>query len=161
MSGKNIVLGVAAVWDKRKGLEVFLRLANELSDDYKIIMVGVTKKIKSMLPKNIVAIEKTDSREELCGLYSAADVFLNPTLQDNYPTVNLEASACGTPVITYDTGGSSENTNTPSCVVKQGDYETLKKILIAQKFEGGLCIKNRTLLGKKHMSDCYLRVYNP
>ena len=159
MTGKNIVLGIAAVWDKRKGLEVFLRLAKELPDDYKIIMVGVTKEIKKMLPSNILAIERTDSREELRRLYGASDVFLNPTLQDNYPTVNLEASACGTPVITYNTGGSPENANTPSCVVEQGDFETLRNFIVNRDFEGALRIENIRLLGKKQMCISYWHVY--
>ena len=160
MSGKNIVLGVAAAWGKRNGLEVFIRLAKELSDDYKIIMVGVTKEIKEMLPINILAIERTDSQEELRRLYSASDVFLNPTLQDNYPTVNLKASACGTPVITYNTGGSPENANTPSCVVEQGDFETLKHLITDKVFENALRIENIRFLGKEQMSDSYRRVYS-
>ena len=160
MTGKNIVLGVAAVWDKRKGLEVFLRLAKELPDDYKIIMVGVTKEIKSMLPSSVVAIERTNSQEELRRLYGASDVFLNPTLQDNYPTVNLEASACGTPVITYNTGGSPENANTPSCVVEQGDFETLRNFIVNRNFEGALRIENIKLLGQKQMCISYRHVYD-
>ena len=159
MTGKNVVLGVAANWGKRKGLEVFVRLANELSDDYKIIMVGVTQEIRDILPKRLVTYEKTDSPEELRTLYSAADVFLNPTLQDNYPTVNLEAAACGTPVITYKTGGSPENANTPSCVVEQGDFETLRNFIVNRDFEGGLRIENIRLLGKKQMCISYRHVY--
>ena len=160
MTGKNVVLGVAAKWDKRKGLETFIRLANELSDDYKIIMVGVTQDIKDILPKRVVTCEKTDSQEELRRLYSASDVFLNPTLQDNYPTVNLEASACGTPVITYDTGGSPESANTPSCVVEQGDFKTLKQLITDKVFEDALRVENIKLLGKEYMSVSYRRVYS-
>ena len=160
MTGKNVVLGVATNWGKRKGLEVFVRLANELSDDYKIIMVGVTKEMRDILPKRLVTYEKTDSQEELRRLYSASDVFLNPTLQDNYPTVNLEASACGTPVITYNTGGSPENANTPSCVVEQGDFKTLKQLITNKVFEDALRIENIKYLGKEHMSVSYRRVYS-
>lgn len=159
LTGRILVLGVAVSWGKRKGLETFIKLAEDLPDYYKIIMVGVTKEVKNMLSERIIAIERTDSQEELRRLYSAADVFLNPTLQDNFPTVNLEASACGTPVITYDTGGSPENSNTPSCVVKQGDYETLKKIIIDNTFVGALHVKNINLLGKEQMSISYKQVY--
>lgn len=160
MTGKIVVLGVAARWDTRKGLKTFIKLATELSDDFRIVMVGVTRDIKKILPPKVVTYEKTDSQEELRRLYGAADVFLNPTLQDNYPTVNLEASACGTRVITYNTGGSPENANTPSCVVEQGDFETLKKLITEKTFENALRIENIEFLGKEHMSHSYRRVYS-
>ena len=112
-----------------------------------------------MLPSSVVAIERTNSQEELRRLYGASDVFLNPTLQDNYPTVNLEASACGTPVITYNTGGSPENANTPSCVVEQGDFETLRNFIVNRNFEGALRIENIKLLGQKQMCISYRHVY--
>lgn len=56
----------------------------------------------------VIGLPKTNHPEELAGIYTAADVFVNPTYEDNYPTVNLEARACGTRVITYDTGGCRE-----------------------------------------------------
>lgn len=106
---KKIVLGVAAVWDKRKGLDYFVELSKMLDDSYQIILVGLSKEQIEKLPKNIIGIERTNNVEELAELYTAADVFVNPTLEDNYPTTNLEAIACGTPVITYATGGSPES----------------------------------------------------
>ena len=106
---KKIVLGVAAVWDKRKGLGSFIELAKHLDCSYQIILVGVSQKQIEKLPPNIIGIERTNSVEELAELYTAADVFVNPTLEDNYPTTNIEAIACGTPVITYETGGSPES----------------------------------------------------
>ena len=107
--GKKIILGVAAVWDKRKGLDTFLKLSKRLDQSYQIILVGLNQEQIQKIPKNIIGIERTDSVQELAALYSSADIFLNPTLEDNYPTTNLEAIACGTPVITYDTGGSPES----------------------------------------------------
>ena len=106
---KKIVLGVAAVWDKRKGLDTFIELSQKLDDSYQIILVGLSKEQVEKLPKNIIGIERTNSVRELAELYTAADVFVNPTLEDNYPTTNLEAIACGTPVVTFDTGGSPES----------------------------------------------------
>ena len=106
---KKIVLGVAAIWDKRKGLDTFLKLSKRLDQSYQIILVGLTQEQIQKITKNIIGIERTDSVQELVELYSAADVFVNPTLEDNYPTTNLEAIACGTPVITYNTGGSPES----------------------------------------------------
>ena len=70
--------------------------------------------------------ERTNSPQELAELYTTADVFVNPTYEDNYPTVNLEAQACGTPVIAYDAGGTKETLNLKeSRVVPVGEIEEL------------------------------------
>ena len=104
-----MILGVASPWTERKGLSVFLRLADELDQNqYAIVLVGLSKEQISQVPINIIGLSRTDSRAELASIYSAADVFFNPTQEDNYPTVNLEAEACGTPVVTFDTGGCKE-----------------------------------------------------
>lgn len=121
LQDKKIILGVASVWDKRKGFDDFIKLAGVIDDSYRIVIVGVNKKQKKQLPKNIIGIERTNSTKELAEIYTAADVFFNPTYEDNYPTVNLEAQACGTPVITYDTGGSVENAPKNS-IISQGEY---------------------------------------
>jgi len=105
---KFVILGVANVWDRRKGFEYFLELSKFLSQRDVIVLVGVNEKQMKVLPKNIIGIKKTNSPEELAQIYTAADVFLNPTLEDNYPTVNLEAQACGTFVATFDSGGAAE-----------------------------------------------------
>lgn len=109
LQDKKIILGVASVWDRRKGLDDFFELAKLISDDYRIVLVGLNDKQLKRLPKNVIGVKRTNSVEELAGLYSTADVLFNPTYEDNYPTVNLEAQACGTPVVTYPTGGSVEN----------------------------------------------------
>lgn len=104
-----MILGVASPWTERKGLSDFIRLARDLDGEkYAVVLVGLSKKQIEELPRGVVGLTRTDSRRELAEIYSAADVFFNPTLEDNYPTVNLEAEACGTPVVTYDTGGCAE-----------------------------------------------------
>lgn len=103
-----LTLGVASKWSDRKGLNEFIRLSKALKNCFKIVLVGVLEKQRMELPPNIVALTRTSDKEELVKLYSAADVFFNPTKEDNYPTVNLEVEACGTPVITYSAGGSAE-----------------------------------------------------
>lgn len=133
LSGKYILLGVASIWSKEKGLDDFLRLSSILDDDELIILVGVNNEQKKRLPDNIIGIARTRDVRQLAELYSAADVFINPTWQDNYPTVNLEAIACGTPVVTYHTGGSVEAiTENTGIVVEQGDVpgllEAVRKI---------------------------------
>ena len=106
---KFMILGVANPWTGRKGLGDFVRLARELDTDRcTIVLVGLSKKQVRELPEGIIGLTRTDSPQELAGIYSTADVFFNPTIEDNYPTVNLEAEACGTAVVTYDTGGCGE-----------------------------------------------------
>ena len=108
IENKIVILGVASTWDKRKGLEDFFKLRLLLDDRYVIVLVGLNKKQISNLPKLIIGISKTNSSRELAELYSDADWFFNPTYEDNYPTVNLEARACECRVVTYDTGGAAE-----------------------------------------------------
>lgn len=105
----KIILGVAYGWDERKGLDVFIELASRFEKNkYKIVLVGTNDYVDSLLPENIISIHRTNNQKELAEIYSVADVFVNPTREENYPTVNMEAVSCGTPVITFDTGGSSE-----------------------------------------------------
>ena len=124
LQNKKIVLGVASSWSKSKGLDDFIKLSKLLSDEYKIVLVGLTKKQISDIPKNILCIERTNSTKELAEIYSAADVFVNPTYSDTYPTTNLEAQACGSPVITYKTGGSPESVS-ENGIVEKGDINSL------------------------------------
>ena len=108
LEDKFLILGVASPWDTRKGLDYFVSLRHRLTDDFAIVVVGVSDEQISKLPYGILGLRKTDSVQELACIYSAANVFVNPTLEDNFPTTNLEALACGTPVITFETGGSPE-----------------------------------------------------
>lgn len=120
---------MAAIWDKRKGLDDFITLSERLSDDYQIILVGLTEDQIKNLPDRIIGISRTNSVHELADLYSIADVFVNPTYEDNYPTTNLEAIACGTPVITYATGGSPESAEMYGTVVEKGSCKKIKKAI--------------------------------
>lgn len=125
LQNKTIILGVASVWNKGKGFDDFLKLSKILDDRYAIVLVGVSKEQKSKLPENIVGIERTNSTRELAEIYTAADVFFNPTYEDNYPTVNLEAQACGTPVITYRTGGSVESVPSENVIDSFDDFYSI------------------------------------
>ena len=120
------VLGVASVWDKSKGFEDFIELSKMISSDMQVVLVGVKKEQIKLLPDNIVAIERTNSVSEIVNLYAASDVFINLTYADTFPTTNIEALACGTPVITYRTGGSPEAiTEDTGFVVNQGDLKAV------------------------------------
>lgn len=126
LGDKHIILGLASIWSKEKGWDDFMEMSKMLSEDEVIVMVGVTEEQQKHLPENIVGIRRTDNVHQLAELYSAATAFVNPTWQDNYPTVNLEAIACGTPVVTYRTGGSIEAvTEDTGYIVEQGDVEGL------------------------------------
>jgi glycosyltransferase involved in cell wall biosynthesis len=122
LEGKTVVLGVASKWSERKGLADFVRLAHDLdANKYAVIVVGLSnsqiKQVKQQV-QEIVALPRTSSGRELAEVYTASDVLFNPTKEENYPTVNLEAQACGTPVITYNTGGCGETLSlAPSLVV--------------------------------------------
>lgn len=123
---KTIILGLASIWSKEKGLDDFITMSRRVTSAERIVLVGVDDKTRKRLPENITAIRRTDNVEELARLYAAATAFVNPTWQDNYPTVNLESIACGTPVVTYRTGGSIEAV-TPATgrIVEQGDVAGL------------------------------------
>ena len=125
---KKIVLGVASPWTKRKGLEDFYKLATVLPDDYAIVLVGLNARQIKNAPKRIVALGRTDSQKELAEIYSTADIFFNPTQEDNYPTTNIEAESCGTPVITYDVGGCKETIKDVDSVAVSGFNEALIEI---------------------------------
>ena len=127
LDDKFIVLGVAFGWSNRKGLDVFIELSKRLDDRYKIVLVGVDKKICEILPDNILTVKRTQSLVQLAEIYSAADLFVNPTREENYPGVNMEALACGTPVLTFETGGSTEIVDdTCGCSVKKNNIDELE-----------------------------------
>ena len=167
LKNKFIILGVASVWSPRKGLKDFIELSKKPNSDLQIILVGLSKKQIKELPENIIGIERTESIFELAQLYSISDVYVNPTYEDNFPTTNLESIACGTPVITYETGGSSEaiDENT-GIVVKKGDINDLV-IAINQIKEKGkafytnACIKRANQFYKKEERyHEYIDLYN-
>lgn len=129
--GMFSIIGVAAVWDARKGLTDCIKLRSLLPEkEFSITLVGLNKKQIQSLPLGITGIERTQNAEELAKLYSEADVFVNPTYSDNFPTTNIEALACGTPVITYKTGGSPEAIDDKTgVVINQGDVEAISQIV--------------------------------
>lgn len=116
---KKVLLGVASIWEKRKGLDDFLMLSKLVNDDYVIVLVGLNNKQISKLKqyKNIIGIRRTENQDDLASLYSVSFVLINPTYEDNYPTVNIEALACGTRVIAYDTGGCVEQAINPNMYI--------------------------------------------
>jgi len=140
LQNKTIVLAMAMKLSKQKGIEYLLQLPDLLPDDYCLVLVGINENQRKLLPKNnCVGITKTNNAVELAGIYSAADMFVNPTLGDNFPTTNLEALACGTPVITFRTGGSPESVDdNVGIVVAKGNLDELVNAIIKVREKGKL-----------------------
>ena len=151
--GKKIILGVASSWSECKGLKDFIELSKILDEKYKIVLVGLSGNQIKELPENVMAISRTNNVKELAEIYTAADIFFNPTYEDNFPTVNLEAQACGTPVITYRTGGSVESVPEEN-VVEQGDFTKL-----TYRLEKTLEIAKNAAFNKNLLMKKYLEVY--
>jgi putative colanic acid biosynthesis glycosyltransferase len=160
---KIMVLGVASGWDFRKGYQFFPEIADRLGEKYQVVLVGMTERQKSHLPKKIVGITRTNNVRELAGIYTAANVYVNPTLEDNFPTTNLEALACGTPVITFRTGGSAESIDeTCGAAVEKGDIRALiSQIhrLSSDPVIRNKCIKRARIFSKENMNSEYSELY--
>ena len=137
---KHIIMAIATLWHPEKGVDDLMKISELLNEDEVIVMVGVDDELMKRLPNNIIGIKRTANVDQLAELYSASTAVVNPTWQDNYPTVNLEAIACGTPVVTYKTGGSPESiTPETGYVVEQGDVkgmlDAVRKIERGEKEE--------------------------
>lgn len=135
-SDSKVLLGVANVWTSRKGLEDFYRLSDMLPFEYKIVLIGVNKNQKNYIRKHygnrITPIMRTHNQEELAMWYRSAYAYINTTYEDTFPTTNLEALACGTPVITYNTGGSPESlTHDSGIVVEKGNIQALLTAILS------------------------------
>lgn len=162
---KKIVLGVASDWNERKGLDVFFYLAETLPREYKIVLVGTNAEIDKSLPEKILSIHRTQNQEELAKIYTAADVFVNPTREENFPTVNIEALACGTPIVTFKTGGSPEILDASTGrVVAYNDILGLKNEIIRvcteEKLEQLSCIERSKLFSADSKYGEYIALYN-
>jgi glycosyltransferase involved in cell wall biosynthesis len=166
LENKRIILGVANTWDRRKGLADFVQLSILLSNDAQIVLVGLSENQIKELPEKISGIPRTENIQELAALYSAASVFVNPTYVDNFPTTNIEALACGTPVITYKTGGSPEAIDEETgFVVEKGNIQGLVSAINTIRENGNahyapLCrTRAEKLFNKEHRYRDYLRLY--
>ena len=167
LENQIVLLGVSAEgFTGRKGLKYFVELANLLDKNYKIILIGVSDSEIKELPENILGIKRTNNIDQLAEYYSLADIFLNPTLEDNFPTTNLEALACGTPVITFNTGGSPEviDEETGAVVDKMdttGLYNTVLAMNSQFKKKNSYNCRKKAVenYGKNLMYQQYVKLY--
>lgn len=163
IGGKFIVLGVASPWNERKSPETFVRLSHDLDKKiYQIIIIGSDgREFES--GDGIICIPRTSNHFELAKYYSAADVLVNPTFEDNFPTVNIEALSCGTPVITYQTGGSAECLNDKCGIaVERGNYEKLIEAILHaynEPFLKSNCINQSKLFSRENQVKQYVEIY--
>jgi glycosyltransferase involved in cell wall biosynthesis len=162
--GKYLVLGVALGWGIRKGLDVLIELAHRLPEEYQIVMVGTDDVIDKILPKRITSIHKTENQQELAELYTAADVFINPTREDNFPTTNIESLASGTPVITYKTGGSPEILDSSSgSIVGCDDIDSLEREIVRicknKPYSKEACIRRAKMFDKNDKFQEYVDLF--
>lgn len=162
---KYIVLGVAFGWGKRKGLDVFVELAKRLDPKkYQIVLVGTDNEADKQLPESIISIHRTQNQTELAEIYTAADVFANPTREENYPTVNMEAIACGTPVVTFKTGGSPEILDeTCGSVVPCDDVDAMEREIIrvceTKPYSVEACLEKAKCFDKDEKFKEYIELY--
>lgn len=160
---KHIILGVSFGWSYEKGLDVFCELAEKMDDSYLIVLVGTNNEIDKKLPKKIVSIHQTKNQRELAKIYSCSDVFVNASRQENYPTVNMEAASCGTPVITFNSGGSSETILTGFGKVIEPSIDDLIKCIREycenKTINRETCAKEARIFNKEFKFKRYLELY--
>ncbi len=164
LEDKVVVLGVAFGWGVRKGLDVFCRLAETLGDEYRIVLVGTNEVIDQQLPSNIISIHRTNNQHELAQIYTAADIFVNPTREEALGLVNIEALACGTPVITSDAGGSPEVPDrTCGSVVPCDDIAAMEKevrrVAKERPYSREACIRRAKSFAMEDKFGEYIRLY--
>lgn len=164
LMNKIVILGVANLWAITKGMNYFFQLHEILPrEKFQIVLVGLSKKQKKKLPKGIIGIEKTENMNELIDIYSSADIFLNPTLEDNFPTTNIEALACGTPVITFNTGGSPEAIDDSCGMVVEKSLDALVDACLKfgrkSKTTSQYCIIQAKKFSEKKCFERYLELY--
>ena len=145
---RKYILGVASIWTERKGLGDFFMLRKILDPEIEIVLVGLSQSQARSMPIGVTGIARTENTDELAALYTGAEIFVNPTYVDNFPSVNIEDLACGTPVVAYNTGGTAETLDEKTgFVIEKGDINGL-----------ALAVNKILQTGKKEYSDeCRLR----
>lgn len=159
---KKMILGVQMSWSERKGIEYIKEISKKLPKDWKLVLVGLNKRQIEEMPDNIIGLGRTRNQEELAKFYTAADVFINTTLEENYPTVNLEAISCGTPVVTFNSGGSGE-TVPKNCgaVVERKDTKAMLKAIekVLDEDSYSACMSAREEFDKQKLYKEYIDTY--
>ena len=133
---KTIILGVAAFWDKRKGLDDFIALSKMLDDPYVVVLVGLNKKQIANIPQKIIGLGKTNSPQELAKIYTAADIFVNPSREETFGMTTLEAVSCGTNAIVYKGTACEEVVEHFGGVAVPQGVDNIYEAIVGHKYEG-------------------------
>lgn len=161
---KTILLGVASGWTHWKGLDTMIEISRRMDNKYQVVLVGLPDEKIADIPRNVIAFPKIKNQKELAKIYSAADIFLQPTMEDTSPIVNLEALACGTPIITYRTDGSPESIDeTCGRVVERGDIDgmiaAIKEQAETHAMTEKACVARAQNFTQEKMCERYFTLY--
>lgn len=160
IAGKKMVLGVANIWEKRKGLADFIELSKILPDNYKIVLVGLSEKQINALPKNIIGISRTANITELVKIYSAADVYVNTSVEETMGLTTAEALATGTPAVVYNATAVPEVVDEKSgVVVPAGNINELADAIINIKLNPEDCVARAKVFEKNKQYEMYKKLY--
>ena len=170
MLQEKLILGVAEGFrDNRKGVEYILQLAKELKREAKVILIGWDKEKNNLLKglNNVITLKNTRDKELLAEYYSMADVFVIPSLAENYATTSLEAMACGTPVVGFDVGGIAEQlAGQKGITVPAEDLDDFTKAVREVLNDCECVLRGEALAGRvqeensaERMVEQYLEVY--
>lgn len=162
LEGKKLLLAVAGVWEESKGASYFYELTRRLGEEYAFVMIGKNNDHQLQENPRILHIPRTNDQKELAAWYTAADMLINPTMGDNFPTVNLEALACGTPVVTFDTGGSKESVGDCGEIALPGDIESLMEAIAscdARRITRQQCLNRAKNFDKKKCFETYTQLF--
>lgn len=164
LKDQKICLSVASDWDARKGLPYLCEAAQKMGKEFCFVVIGLDEEQIHQLPSNMLGLQRTANTEELAAWYTLADCFVNTTLEDNMPMVNLEALACGTPVAVFETGGCPEAVDEQTgIVVPQKDVdalcESIRTLCAAKPAMAQNCVKRAQMFDCRKTFQKYLALY--
>lgn len=161
---KPVILGVASIWAEHRGLKHFIELSKDSS--YQIVLIGINENQNKALPKNIITIPRTSNQEELAAFYTMADVYANPTYLETLSMTNIEAQACGTPVVTFRSGGAPETIGDETgIIVEQGDVEAMHDAIVRliqgdkEKYSKSCIRRANEMFNKQDRYNDYFELY--
>ena len=162
LEDKKIVLGVASDWSNRKGIDVLVNLSEQLGEDYQVVVVGV---VKNEWDNGKILFLPPQKATELAAIYTASDVFANPTREETFGLVNVESIACGTPVVMFNTDGAPETIDETCGIVVEKNNETqmlneVKRVCESKPFSADSCVKHAQNFEKDRRYMDYFAVYD-
>lgn len=158
-----VIFSAAYVWDARKNPELFLQLSKKLAEDVTIVLVG--QGLENVNAPNIIRLNRTESQDELARLYSAADVFINASMEETFGLTTAEALACGTPAIVFNSTACPEIVDEHTGIVAEHTVDGLLKAVQQIREKGkdayrDACVKRvKENFDETRMVNEYLALY--